>query len=674
MKDLFRIVLLLLLPFLSFGQYDQNYIDSMETALTNAVNDTVRLEINRELGFYFQDSDSDIGLEYHQEQLRLAQKLDLKLWEADAYQQVGYCLRWLDNLPGSYESYMKALRILEDPTSSENGWGYQNFSFSNSPEDARLSIEGMIHYELASLYKRTRLNDEVRSHLFQALRIGEKLQNKKILSLTTRDIGNYYYESNEPDSAFIYYQKSLKHYENSPYQIQSGVVYLNLAKYYAGEQKLDSALVYCRIANSLSHSEYKLGALVETQLLLGHLFQETGQLDSAIHYTQNAIQTAKIFNGSILIGRGYVQLASIHNTRKKDGLAYDHLNQGKAMLDSVNNAYITRLLQFQSLDFDQKIRLKELERENELTKSRIRTYASLAGLGFFLLVALFLYRNNRQKQLANKVLTATLSDLKTTQSQLIQSEKMASLGELTAGIAHEIQNPLNFVNNFSEVSQELIEEMAEEIEKGDLEEIKELSQDISGNLEKITHHGKRADAIVKGMLAHSRSGKGEKVPTDLKVLAEEYLKLSYHGLRAKDKSFNAEFKTDFDPNLPKVNVVPQDIGRVLLNLINNAFQAVNEKSKKEDSDYLPKVTITTKLTANGQQLIAISDNGPGIPDDIKDKIFQPFFSTKPTGQGTGLGLSLSYDIVKAHGGELTVESPSAGNGHTRTTFTIILPK
>ena len=257
-------------------------------------------------------------------------------------------------------------------------------------------------------------------------------------------------------------------------------------------------------------------------------------------------------------------------------------------------------------------------------------------------------------------LKESLETVKSTQRQLIQSEKMASLGELTAGIAHEIQNPLNFVNNFSEVSNELMEEMREELDKGDIEEAKALSDDIRGNLEKITHHGKRADAIVKGMLAHSRAGKGEKEPTDLNALAEEYLKLSYHGLRAKDKSFNADFKTDFDPDLPKVNVVPQDIGRVLLNLINNAFQAVNERSKKGESDYAPIVSITTQLTANGQQLIAIKDNGPGIPDDIKEKIFQPFFTTKPTGQGTGLGLSLSYDIVKAHGGELAVETTSDG--------------
>jgi signal transduction histidine kinase len=276
----------------------------------------------------------------------------------------------------------------------------------------------------------------------------------------------------------------------------------------------------------------------------------------------------------------------------------------------------------------------------------------------------------QQKELEQaKEVEKAYSELKSTQVQLIQSEKMASLGELTAGIAHEIQNPLNFVNNFSEVSSELLIELKEELGKGDIDEAKAISDDVIQNLEKITHHGKRADAIVKGMLAHSRSGKGEKVPTDLNALAEEYLKLAYHGLRAKDKSFNADFKTDFDPELPKINVVPQDIGRVLLNLINNAFQAVNEKSKSEGSDYVPLVTIRTELTADSQQLIAISDNGPGIPDSVKDKIFQPFFTTKPTGQGTGLGLSLSYDIVKAHGGELKLDS-TEGHG---TTFLLTIP-
>ncbi|MCH6235783.1 ATP-binding protein [Cognataquiflexum rubidum] len=271
-------------------------------------------------------------------------------------------------------------------------------------------------------------------------------------------------------------------------------------------------------------------------------------------------------------------------------------------------------------------------------------------------------------------LNQSLEDLKSTQAQLIQSEKMASLGELTAGIAHEIQNPLNFVNNFSEVSSELLDEMNQELDKGDIDEAKFIANDIKQNLEKINHHGKRADAIVKGMLEHSRTSSGEKVPTDINALADEYLRLSYHGMRAKDKSFNADFVTDFDPNLPKINVVPQEIGRVLLNIINNAFQAFTNSEffpdsyRDHNSELKPLVKVSTMK--NGDNLeIRVSDNGPGIPDAIKDKIFQPFFTTKPTGQGTGLGLSLSYDIVKAHGGEIKVESEE-GKG---TSFIILLP-
>ncbi|RPD91700.1 GHKL domain-containing protein, partial [Aureibaculum marinum] len=242
-----------------------------------------------------------------------------------------------------------------------------------------------------------------------------------------------------------------------------------------------------------------------------------------------------------------------------------------------------------------------------------------------------------------------------TQSQLIQSEKMASLGELTAGIAHEIQNPLNFVNNFSEVSTELIDEMNEELDKGDLEEVKFIAKDIKQNLEKINHHGKRADGIVKGMLQHSRKNTGKKEPADINKLVDEYLRLAYHGLRAKDKSFNAELITNFDESIGLVNIIPQDIGRVILNLITNAFYAVNEK-KQQDKKFKPIVSVSTKKTGDNIE-VSISDNGNGIPKDIVNKIFQPFFTTKPTGQGTGLGLSMSYDIItKSHGGELKVET------------------
>ena len=287
----------------------------------------------------------------------------------------------------------------------------------------------------------------------------------------------------------------------------------------------------------------------------------------------------------------------------------------------------------------------------------------------------------------------TLSSLKATQSQLIQSEKMASLGELTAGIAHEIQNPLNFVNNFSEVSNELIEEMKEEFIKGETEEGFAIADDIKQNLEKIAYHGKRADSIVKGMLQHSRTGSIQKEPTDINTLADEYLRLAYHGLRAKDKSFQSDYKTDLDPNLPLVEVMPQDISRVLLNLINNAFYAVNEKRIKHlnngNEAYKPMVTVKTKVIKFPSESvpnlredkwveISVSDNGDGIPESVKSKIFQPFFTTKPTGQGTGLGLSLSYDIIKAHGGEISVESLPDGEAglsadRQGTEFNIKLP-
>ncbi len=262
-----------------------------------------------------------------------------------------------------------------------------------------------------------------------------------------------------------------------------------------------------------------------------------------------------------------------------------------------------------------------------------------------------------------------LSDLRTTQTQLIQSEKMASLGELTAGIAHEIQNPLNFVNNFSEVSTELIREMVEEVDKGNKDEVKAIANDLVQNLEKINHHGKRADAIVKGMLQHSRSSSSVKEPTDINALADEYLRLSYHGLRAKDKSFNATLKTDFDESIGEINIIPQDIGRVILNLLTNAFYAVKEKKNERPENYEPTVTVSTKKINNRVE-ISIQDNGNGIPQKALDKIFQPFFTTKPTGQGTGLGLSLSYDIVtKGHNGELKVKTVE-GEG---TTFIINLP-
>ena len=329
---------------------------------------------------------------------------------------------------------------------------------------------------------------------------------------------------------------------------------------------------------------------------------------------------------------------------------------------------------------------QKLEQADIVYKNHLNIYFLLAGLTILIIVAGGLWRRNVYKQKSFALLQKqkqetdnqkqkvekALEELKSTQSQLIQSEKMASLGELTAGIAHEIQNPLNFVNNFSEVNTELIDELQGERSKAKGERNEELENellnDIKDNEQKINHHGKRAGDIVKGMLQHSRTSAGKKEATDINALCDEYLRLSYHGLRAKDKDFNATMKTDFDETIEKINVVPQDTGRVILNLINNAFYAVKPPNPLKGEHYEPTVSITTKKI-NDKVEIRVADNGTGIPQSIVDKIFQPFFTTKPTGQGTGLGLSLSYDIIKAHGGEIEVETKE-GEG---TTFVILLP-
>jgi signal transduction histidine kinase len=273
----------------------------------------------------------------------------------------------------------------------------------------------------------------------------------------------------------------------------------------------------------------------------------------------------------------------------------------------------------------------------------------------------------RVEQRTNQ-LNQSLENLKATQTQLIQSEKMASLGELTAGIAHEIQNPLNFVNNFSEVNAELIDEAGKEIDSGNISDLKTIFDSIRENERKIIHHGKRADSIVKSMLLHSRRNNGVKEPADINALADEYLKLSYHGLRAKDKSFNATLQTDFDETIPEINIIAQDIARVLVNLYNNAFYAVSEKKAWQSGTFEPTVSVHTRRAGTRVE-IHVRDNGNGIPKDVIEKIFQPFFTTKPAGQGTGLGLSLSYDIIKAHGGDLNIETKEG----EWTEFTIILP-
>ena len=456
------------------------------------------------------------------------------------------------------------------------------------------------------------------------------------------------------------------------------------------------ALPYARqVLREVNQNRYVYRAWIYTTL--GQYFLRTGRPDSAVYYGRQAIQEKNtqeketLRDAVLLLAQAYAQL-------RQYGPAYAYQRRYAGLRDSLNSEQTTRQAtaarfaedmarqksQIGLLTRNQQLQADAARRQRLLLGATLAVLALLAGLG------VVLWRANRLKQRANEQLSqlnqavtaqrgelqaqrdqldTSLTELRATQAQLIQSAKMASLGELTAGIAHEIQNPLNFVNNFAEVSAELVIELKEAQAAGDATEVVALADDLEQNLGKIGQHGQRAANIVRGMLEHSRTSSAERRTVNLSRLADEYLRLAYQGLRAKDKTFNAALETDFDPALPRCTVVVTDVGRVLLNLFSNAFYAVRQRQQAGEAGYAPAVTVSTKQAGN-QVEIRVSDNGTGIPAAVQAKIFQPFFTTKPTGEGTGLGLSLSYDIIaKAHGGTLSVESRE-GEG---TAFVIALP-
>ena len=384
------------------------------------------------------------------------------------------------------------------------------------------------------------------------------------------------------------------------------------------------------------------------------------QKDSSLFY---AIKNRDLFQLMGSVTGAVVNLGSIYNNvylaydmRGEKDSAYKYMALAIKAKDSLYSKRINNLADFQHVNFEQQMKMSLLENEREAYRNSVNTWFLLAGIAVLFLLAIIFFRNNRQKQKATIRITRAYADLQAAQTQLIHSEKMASLGELTAGIAHEIQNPLNFVNNFSEVNHELLNEMKLAIGKKNYQEVDELVADVISNEEKISFHGKRADSIVKSMLQHSRSSSGQKEPTDINALVDECLRLSFHGMRAKDKSFNVKMDTSYRADLPMVNIAGQDIGRVLLNLFTNAFYSMAQKKNEGQEGYDPMITVKTEKQ-NNNIVISVHDNGKGIPQLVIDKIFQPFFTTKPTGEGTGLGLSMSFDIIsKGHGGQLKVES------------------
>ena len=504
-------------------------------------------------------------------------------------------------------------------------------------------------------------------------------------------LAHIYNDLNIPDSTFYYARRMFQAgISDDIEQDVAGASHL-LGDNYAARGLPDSAFYYYRLSLLHASNTNMTHSTILSLKGLAELFEKKGQVDSALYYARAAMSSIQN-NRSLLRAWGenpetYLAdlsplLADLYNIKQEPDSAYKYLQLSVQLKDSLFNA--DKQKQLQSLTFTESMRQQqEAQKEREAKQkyeTRMKMYGLIGGILVLLLFAIILFRNNKQKQRSNTILQGqkkdienTLAELRNTQKQLIQSEKMASLGELTAGIAHEIQNPLNFVNNFSELSNELIDEMKQELTNGNELQAMGIADNIKQNLEKITHHGKRADAIVKGMLQHSQARTGQKQLTDINKLADEYLRLSYHGLRAKDSSFNSLLQTDFDQAIEAINIIPQEIGRVLLNLYNNAFYAVNEKKKQRPEIYEPTVSVSTKKIgdkSNSYQIeIRVTDNGNGIPQNIMNKIFQPFFTTKPTGQGTGLGLSLSYDIVKAHSGELKVETKEGVGSE----FVIVLP-
>jgi two-component system NtrC family sensor kinase len=548
---------------------------------------------------------------------------------------------------------------------------------------------------------------------YKAIAIAEKIDNLSVMSYAQNQLGHIYKDREEYSKALDFYRRAKWYADQGKTEgakvgpiLNLGIIHLSLgnadsALYYSQQlmnryretalisyewlndgamaaayskmkKKKEAEHYYVLSINAAMHA--KNARNIETALMgIATHYQQNGPVDSFLYYAKMAVSVVDNTIYEYMRAKAAKMISDYYENVNADS-AIRYIKINREATEAMNNRQVSQ--QIQVMSFEEEQRKAEIARAEQAYAQKIWIGVLIGGLLVLTAFLIYLFRNIRQKQKTNqrlrsqkKEIEEALEQLKETQTQLVQSEKMASLGELTAGIAHEIQNPLNFVNNFSDLNRELLVEMNEEIQKGNYEEVQAIAKDITDNEAKITHHGKRADAIVKSMLQHSRKNSGKKELTNVNTLCEEFLLHSYHGLRAKDKSFNSKLEKLLEVDLPRANIVAQDIGRVLLNLFNNAFYAVNARKKTGEAGYEPRIKVQTALQ-NNRIIITVTDNGIGIPADTVNKIFQPFFTTKPTGQGTGLGLSLSYDIVtKGHGGELTVTSVE-GEG---STFTIQIP-
>lgn len=693
-------------------------IDSLNTLLKASTarpgyeQDSNYLNLLIEIAYNYAYQNPDTTIALSEQALPLCEKINYTTGKAEALKNIGLAYYIKSDYNKSLSVFAQALEVALD----------HNY----------ISGEGKIYHNMAIVYTNLGKYPEALENYFKALEVREKLGEKYGIASSTSGIGIIYFLQGKYHDARIYYEKALKIAEeiNAYSLIQSsyaniGEIYYRDSNYVLAKENLLKALRYSKqvhnnetiafitnLLGSIYTKEHKYSDALESfhktrelaaqignreflsrsRLGIAEVYLAQHNTDSALYYAQEGTRTAAEIQYNELLRDGNEILSKIYETKGMSPQALKHFKLFKLYADSINNQQTEKAASNLAAEYEyskKEILLKaeqakkQVEFQKQTNQQRWIIFSAFAALFSSLVVAWLIYRSRQKEKHSNlllhrqneeiekqkNTLETTLKDLKNTQAQLIQSEKMASLGELTAGIAHEIQNPLNFVNNFSEVSKELLDEMKTELDSGNTEDAKAIADDVIQNLEKINHHGKRADGIVKGMLQHSRTGTSLKEPVDLNTLCDEYVRLSYQGFKAKDKSFNTIINTEFDNSLGNINVVPQEIGRVILNLLTNAFYVVNEKKQMNIPGYEPTVSISTKKINNKAE-IKVTDNGNGIPKNVLDKIFQPFFTTKPTGQGTGLGLSMSYDIVtKGHGGELKANTQE-GKG---TEFIIILP-
>ncbi|WP_297335845.1 ATP-binding protein [Algoriphagus sp.] len=649
--------------------------DSLKNWLESTENDSLKMYINRQLGLYYQERNRFTALEYFKAQLQLAKTLNQKIWEAEALSRLGYVSSSIQNYPGALNYLLAARKLASDPEASRNLWNIALLTDDGDANSARLTVllENINHFGILNYFVGN--YEQAIAYYQEATELNKIRQDEVTASLLHMNRGESFVGLGQYDVAKIELEQALKQAQSSGYTLYTGLIYWDLGKIYEAEGDHIEAEKYYKLSVATNIDINSPDFLGMGYLALAELYKKTSSLDSSYHLAHKALSTYRTMNDSLGMINAHSTLASLFDTRSQIDSAYFYMKEGAALNSIMNKE--ERVKEFQVLGLNEQLKLNELETEKVLLQSRIRIYGLTAGIGAFFLISILTYRNNIRQKKDKAIIETSYAKLKSTQSQLIQQEKLASLGQLTAGIAHEIKNPLNFVNNFSELSGELIDEAFEELEKlensEEKEEIIAILKDIKGNLTKVHEHGTRANGIVTSMLQHSRGGSGKMEPTNLNALISEYVNLSFHGMRAGKNPIEVDITLELDPEIKEVSLIKEDFTRVIINLANNAFDAMRKKSLqgfeslKGLEEYHPKLSVRTKIEKDSI-LIEIEDNGPGIPDEIKDKILQPFFTTKKGTEGTGLGLSITHDIVKAHGGSLALKT-SLGEG---TVFTVRL--